>query len=141
MNKVGTALFPPEPTEEHSLTIAQSFLFLRRLHEAIYQLQRRCAQVRSRWQHRRWATVELAEGAVSAFIRQNGNYAIDRSCGGLVFRECWCSSASSAPTNVCPLLLVRASESISLRAIDRSGISKARTSSGRQSEEHASGWN
>jgi hypothetical protein len=82
MNKVGTALFPPEPTEEHSLTIAQSFLFSDDCTRQFISCSAVC-QVRPRWQNRRWATVELAEGAARAFIRQNGNYAIHRSCGGL----------------------------------------------------------
>jgi hypothetical protein len=69
MNKVGTALFPPEPTEEHSLTIAQSFLFLRRLPEASISCSavvRKSAQNGSIGGGRWW---KLAEGAARAFIR------------------------------------------------------------------------
>jgi hypothetical protein len=69
MNKVGTALFLPEPTEEHSLTIAQSFLFLRRLPEAFISctaVVRKSAQNGSIGGGRWW---KLAEGAARAFIR------------------------------------------------------------------------
>jgi hypothetical protein len=65
----GHSSISPEPTEEHSLTIAQSFLFLTRLPEAFISrsaVVRKSAQNGSIGGGRWW---KLAEGAARAFIR------------------------------------------------------------------------
>ena len=136
MNKVGTALFPPEPTEEHSLTIAQSFLFLRRLPEAFISCSavvRKSAQNGSIGGGRWW---KLAEGAARVFIRPKR-----KLCYSPELRGDSCSVNVGAQAQALRLrMYVLCSECAHLiyllRAIARSEMSKARTSSG-PSEEHA----